>query len=248
MQPGAGGRSVTSENENKDLAQDLKDIRKNRKRWLYLLVALAPLLIFAFVIQTQSENADSNPEARSYLKAVAACEDMESEELRLRCVKMMEEIEDTKAGGASDPCANLESADLAARCRREKIRHLAAQDPDAALSMCIGDDGYDLSCVYDVGGVAALSTLSRADEMCGKLGEQKARAACYKGIATHLGVVDPGAVKALCDLLKIPQVRSACFAGLGKAMAEDKGSAAAKAWCNKLEDADKKACLQSVIQ
>ncbi len=206
---------------NKQVDDDLRGIRKNRKRYALLLLPAA-LLVFIIAVQNLRHDAKSNPEIKSYLKAVAACEDIESEDLRLRCVRMMENLDLMLEPGAEDPCANPANADLAARCRTERVRRLAATDPEAAFALCKMREGYDLNCVADVGGYAALKTLSRGDEFCQARKTIALKAACYRGLATQIGVIDRGAAKAVCDLLETPSVQKACYDGLGVAMAQGK--------------------------
>ncbi len=228
------------------LEQDIADISKKRSPWLLLLILLAPLIIYALVIRVQGRKDDSGQDIKSYLKAVTACEGVEPEDLRRECAAMIGAVESTPEPERGDVCAAIENSELQTRCRKEIIRLVAASSPQNALKLCQKENEYDLDCVMLTGGYVALDALSRGDELCRKLPDEKAQAACYRGVAHKVGLVDRGAAKAVCDLLSEAPVREACYKGLGESILRDKGRDAAKAWCEKQAGDDNKACLQSL--
>lgn len=176
--------------------------------------------------------------------AALICGGISAVDIRLDC--------NTAVGGETPAaeradCDAIDDPALRSDCRIARARAAAPSDAGGALAACNAAGGTDLWCVEEIAGAKATESLGSTELLCFRQDDALVRAACYRGLARHVGTTDPAAAQTVCNLLERTDDRHACLTGLGAALAATRGLPDARDWCDRFDPDDAGACRDGAL-
>lgn len=150
----------------------------------------------------------------------------------------------TDRARAAAICATIPALRWRDQCVFGMALALVKTEPIEALQICERAGVWTRFCRHDVNGERAVQEPTASAAYCGVLAAQE-RPSCWHGVGKYLGRADPGLAGRTCGLAPVEQdLRGQCVHGLGWALAEA-GGAAAAAGCARLGD-EADSCVMGV--
>lgn len=177
--------------------------------------------------------------------ALAVCDEIGDEELRLEChADVAEVLGPTELAAAEAICDRIDRVKWRGQCHFGIGLARAHEDPPSALGQCEKAETFRDFCRHDVVGTVSEVNLDAAVAFCAREeGDTLTRKTCWHGIGKYLARRDFDEAVAACGR-STEQWRSNCFHGLGWGAAERDPDATLAACARLPEFAD--SCRQGV--